>query len=55
MAGGKDYNVAIGHCMAKLLRQVFALWKKDCDFDPNSKSASKPRGPASPTPSRPGR
>jgi transposase len=34
MGGGKDYNVAIGHCMAKLLRQVFALWKKDCDFDP---------------------
>ena len=20
--------------MAKLLQQVFALWKKDCDFDP---------------------
>lgn len=34
-AGGKDYNVAIGHCMAKLLRQVFAVWKKDCDFDPD--------------------
>jgi transposase len=34
MASGKDYNVAIGHCMAKLLRQVFALCKKDCDFNP---------------------
>ena len=34
MARGKDYNVVIGHCMAKLLRQVFSLWKKDCDFDP---------------------
>jgi transposase len=33
-AEGKDYNVALGHCMAKLLRQVFAVWKKDCDFDP---------------------
>lgn len=33
-AAGKDYNTAIGHCMAKLLRQVFAVWKKDCDFDP---------------------
>lgn len=33
-ADGKDYNTAIGHCMAKLLRQVYALWKKDCDFDP---------------------
>ena len=21
--------------MAKLLRQVFGLWKKDCDFDPD--------------------
>lgn len=35
MADGKEYNVAIGHCMAKLLRQVFALWKKDEDFDPD--------------------
>jgi len=34
MADGKDYNIAIGHGMAKLLRQVFALWKKDEDFDP---------------------
>lgn len=34
MADGKEYNVAVGHCMAKLLRQVFALWKKDEDFDP---------------------
>jgi len=34
MAAGKDYNTAIGHCMAKLLRQVFAVWTKDCDFDP---------------------
>jgi transposase len=33
-ADGKEYNVCLGHCMAKLLRQVFALWTKDCDFDP---------------------
>ncbi len=33
LANGKDYNTAIGHCMAKLLRQVFALWSQDCDFD----------------------
>ncbi len=38
MADGKHYNVAIGHCMAKLLRQVFALWNKDCDFDPQFES-----------------
>ena len=34
IANGKDYNTAIGHCMAKLLRQVFAVWKQDCEFDP---------------------
>lgn len=32
-ADGKHYNTVIGHCMAKLLRQVFALWKYDRDFD----------------------
>lgn len=32
---GKSYNVCLGHCMAKLLRQVFAVWKQDCDFDPD--------------------
>ena len=35
MAMGKSYNVAIGHCMAKLLRQVYGVWTRDCDFDPN--------------------
>lgn len=35
MASGKHYNVAIGHCMAKLLRQVFGVWKTDRDFDPD--------------------
>lgn len=33
-AMGKAYNLIIGHCMAKLLRQVYALWSKDEDFDP---------------------
>jgi len=32
-AMGKPYNVIIGHCMAKLLRQVYAVWTKDEDFD----------------------
>lgn len=41
-SSGKEYNVAIGHCMAKLLRQVFAVWKKDCDFDPEFESRPKP-------------
>ena len=32
-AAGKHYKAAIGHCMAKLLRQVFALWKYDREFN----------------------
>src|SRR2546422_60477 len=40
-AQGKDYHVCLGHCMAKLLRQVFALWTKDCDFDPAFESRPK--------------
>jgi transposase len=35
---GKAYNVAIGHCMAKLLRQVYAVWVKDEDYDPDFES-----------------
>ena len=45
MAEGKGYNVATGHCMAKLLRQVFALWKKDCDFDPQFETRPKAEPP----------
>jgi transposase len=45
MAEGKNYNVAIGHGMAKLLRQVFALWKQDCDFDAQFETRP-PAGPA---------
>ncbi len=44
-AQGKDYNTAIGHCMAKLLRQVFAVWTKDCDFDPNCENRSEQQLP----------
>jgi len=40
-ADGKEYNVCLGHCMAKLLRQVFALWTKDCNFDPDFESRPK--------------
>ena len=42
MAAGKSYNGAIGHCMAKLLHQVFALWNKDCDFDPDFETRTVP-------------
>jgi transposase len=50
MADDKEYNVAIGHCMAKLLRQVFGLWKKDCDFDPHfeTKQQAAAEQPVSP-------
>lgn len=37
-ATGKHYNRIIGHCMAKLLRQVYAVWVKDEDFDPEFES-----------------
>ena len=37
----EEYNVCIGHCMAKLLRQVFAVWTKDCDFDPDFETRPK--------------
>jgi transposase len=30
---GKRGDVAIGHCMRKLLHQVYAVWKTDRDFD----------------------
>ncbi len=52
MANSKDYNVAIGHCMAKLLRQVFALWKKDCDFDPQfeTRQQAEPAAESAPEP-----
>ena len=41
-AEGQEYNLCLGHCLAKLLRQVFALWAKDCDFDPAFETRSNP-------------
>ena len=51
-ADGKEYNLCLGHCMAKLLRQVFALWTKDCDFDPTFETQTKAaaESPASESP-----
>ncbi len=40
-AQAKPYNLVIGHCMAKLLRQVFAVWTKDQDYDPDFESAAQ--------------
>lgn len=34
-AMGKRGDVALGHCMRKMLHLVFALWKTDRPFDPN--------------------
>ncbi|HVC93537.1 MAG TPA: IS110 family transposase [Pirellulales bacterium] len=35
MAHGKRGDVALGHCMRKMLHLVFAVWKTDRPFDPN--------------------
>ncbi len=43
MAAGQSYNAAMGCGMAKRLRQVFALWKKDCDFDPEFETRTEPQ------------
>ena len=43
---GKRGDVAIGHCMRKLLHLVFAVWKTNRPFDPNH----FPWAPAAPTP-----
>jgi transposase len=61
-AKGKRGDVAIGHCMRKLLHLVFAVWKTDRPFDPKHfpwevppdtpLSTTPPRDPATcPTPS----
>jgi hypothetical protein len=34
-ARGKRGDVALGHCMRKLLHLVYAVWKTDKPFDPN--------------------
>ena len=34
-AKGKRGDVAMGHCMRKLIHLVFAVWKTDRPFDPN--------------------
>jgi transposase len=33
-AKGKRGDVALGHCMRKLLHLVYAVWKTNCPFDP---------------------
>lgn len=33
-AAGKRGDVALGHCLRKMLHLVFAIWKTNCPFDP---------------------
>ncbi len=40
---GKDHGVAIGHCMAKLLRIAYALWVKNESFDPKHEATKAER------------
>src|SRR5262249_48491921 len=55
-AKGKRSDVAMGHCMRKLLHLVFAVWKTNKPFDPHhhsweSEQASADTGvPTAPTP-----
>src|SRR6059058_4030410 len=51
-AKGKRGDVAMGHCMRKLLHLVYAVWKTDRPFDkghypwePSSESQSPPPAP----------
>ena len=41
-AKGKRGDVAIGHCMRKLLHLVFAVWKTNRPFDPTRFAAEQP-------------
>jgi transposase len=52
-ARGKRGDVALGHCMRKLLHLVFAVWKSDRPFDPShfpweGPAESAPQPPAPP-------
>src|SRR5262249_36026888 len=47
-AKGKRGDVAIGHCMRKLLHLVFAVWKTDRPFDPDHYPWDAPDSPPGP-------
>ena len=50
-AKGKRGDVAIGHCMRKLLHLVFAVWKTDRPFDETHYAWENPPAPPAATPS----
>jgi transposase len=45
MAHHKRGNVALGHCMQKLLHWVFAVWKTGNEFDPGHHAGQSPKAP----------
>jgi hypothetical protein len=53
-ARGVRGDVALGHCMRKLLHLAFAVWKTNRPFDPNhypwASGAEEPRAPANAVP-----
>ena len=50
-AKGKRGDVALGHCMAKLLHLVYAVWQSDKPFDATARTdKTPPTSPASPPP-----
>jgi hypothetical protein len=48
-AKGKRGDVAIGHCMRKLLHLVFAVWKTNQPFDPQHFAWEQPEQSPTPT------
>jgi transposase len=48
-AKGKRGDVALGHCMRKLVHLVFAVWKTDRPFDPNHFPWGAPAAGAAPS------
>jgi transposase len=48
-AKGKGWNVAMGHCMRKLLHLIFAVWKTNQPFDADRYAAQQPQDAATPT------
>ena len=51
-AKGKRGDVALGHCMRKLLHLVFAVWKTNRPFDEKHYPWENPADTAAPTKSR---
>lgn len=47
-AAGKRGDVALGHCMRKLLHQVFAVWKTNQPFDKHREGHGLPPAPLTP-------